>query len=267
MYNCASVKILSLDILLKMAGNETKLLNFFHTNKTVYDSSGDFQVSAAQIIKAVAYVVIMALSLSGNTLVLAVVKKNIGQQMRSVRIYLLTSMAVADLIITVGSMPERLTRALTKDEWLINSALGTALCKATNFFEKLSLSSCSHGSIFGGILPAQKVFYKLQGFYSYWFGVVSLRALLFSNTLLWWTVERTRENVVSSSTILPKLEDLVPNFSCTTSANSCSSSIPLHFNSLQTLATPISIPNRTGKSGFSCHKPCRSRGQNQPKSS
>ena len=129
-----------MDILLKMAGNETKLLNFVHTNKTVYDSSGDFQVSAAQIIKAVAYVVIMALSLCGNTLVLTVVKKNIGQQMRSVRIYLLTSMAVADLIITVGSMPERLTRALTKDEWLIDSALGTALCKATNFFEKLSLS-------------------------------------------------------------------------------------------------------------------------------
>lgn len=100
----------------------------------------DFQVSKQQIIKAVAYIIIMALSLCGNTLVLVAVKKNIGGSMRSVRNYLLTSMAVIDLVITLGSMPERLTRALTNDEWLIKGAVGVALCKATNFFEKLSFS-------------------------------------------------------------------------------------------------------------------------------
>lgn len=128
-----------------MNGSQTDFFNSSHTNSSPLSAAGnnfpeDFQVSTKQILKAVAYVAIMALSLCGNALVLVVVKKNIGGRMRSVRNYLLTSMAAIDLVITVGSMPERLTRVLTNDEWLIEGALGVALCKATNFFEKLSLS-------------------------------------------------------------------------------------------------------------------------------
>ena len=104
------------------------------------DLTEDFQVSEEHIIKAAAYATIMLLSLCGNTLVLVAVKKNIGGRMHSARNYLLTSLAVIDLVITVGSMPERLTRALTNDVWLIEGAMGVALCKATNFFEKLSFN-------------------------------------------------------------------------------------------------------------------------------
>ena len=104
------------------------------------DLPEDFQVSKEQIIKAVAYATIMLLSLCGNTLVLVVVKKNIGGRMHSAHNYLLTSLAVIDLVITVGSMPERLTRALTNDVWLVEGAIGVALCKATNFFEKFSFN-------------------------------------------------------------------------------------------------------------------------------
>lgn len=104
------------------------------------DLTEDFQVSKEQIIKAAAYATIMLLSLCGNTLVLVAVKKNIGGRMHSARNYLLTSLAVIDLVITVGSMPERLTRVLTNDVWLIEGAMGVALCKATNFFEKLSFN-------------------------------------------------------------------------------------------------------------------------------
>lgn len=104
------------------------------------DHLEDFQVSKEQIIKAVAYAVIILLSLCGNTLVLVVVKKNIGGRMHSAHYYLLTSLAVIDLVITVGSMPERLTRALTNDAWLVEGVMGVALCKATNFFEKLSFN-------------------------------------------------------------------------------------------------------------------------------
>lgn len=104
------------------------------------DLTEDFQVSKEQIIKAAAYATIMLLSLCGNTLVLVAVKKNIGGRMHSARNYLLTSLAVIDLVITVGNMPERLTRALTNDVWLIEGGMGVALCKATNFFEKLSFN-------------------------------------------------------------------------------------------------------------------------------
>lgn len=112
--------------------NVTKVSDPVHTSKTPADSSEDLQVSMAQIAKAVAYAAIMVLSICGNALVLIVVKRNVGGQMRSVRNYLLTSMAATDLLITIGSMPERLTRVLTKDEWLIDGAIGTELCKVTN---------------------------------------------------------------------------------------------------------------------------------------
>ena len=104
------------------------------------DLPKDFQVPKEEIIKAAAYATIMLLSLCGNTLVLVVVKKNIGGRMHSARNYLLTSLAVIDLVLTVGSMPERLVRALTNDVWLIEGAMGVVLCKATNFFEKLSFN-------------------------------------------------------------------------------------------------------------------------------
>ena len=87
-----------------------------------------------------AYVVVMLFSLIGNSLVIVVVKKNIGGQMKSVGNYLLLSMASADLILTVGNMPERVTRSLTGDQWLIDGLMGIILCKATNFFEKLSIT-------------------------------------------------------------------------------------------------------------------------------
>ena len=134
--------LLYLQYSLKMTANQTEVFNHFYTNKSRTDSSEhleDLQGLMAQIFKAIAYVVIMALSLGGNTLVLIVVKKNIGGHMRSIRNCLLTSMAATDLLITVGNMPERLTRVLTNDEWLIQGALGTALCKTTNFIEKLCL--------------------------------------------------------------------------------------------------------------------------------
>lgn len=121
-----------------MNRSRTDSFNLSHT--VAGDHPEDFQVSKEQIIKAVTYVTIMLLSLCGNTLVLAVVKKNIGGRMHSARNYLLTSLAVIDLVITVGSMPERLTRVLTNDTWLIEGAIGVALCKATNFFEKLSFN-------------------------------------------------------------------------------------------------------------------------------
>lgn len=125
-----------------MGANQTEVFNYLYTNISTTDSSEHMegrQVLMAQIFKAIAYIVIMALSLCGNTLVLVVVKKNIGGQMRSIRNCLLTSMAATDLFITIGNMPERLTRVLANDKWLIQGALGTVLCKATNFIEKLCL--------------------------------------------------------------------------------------------------------------------------------
>lgn len=172
--------------------NVTSVFNSSHSNtKAPSDSSEQFPVSTAQIIKAVAYVTIMVLSLCGNTLVLIVVKKNIGGQMRSVRNYLLTSMAAIDLVITVGSMPERLTRVLTIDEWLIEGSIGTALCKATNFFEKLSLSVSTLNLVlvavdrfFAVMFPHRKYFTRRRAFTA--IGLIWSLSALYCSPILYY---------------------------------------------------------------------------------
>ena len=147
--------------------------DFFNVSGHTVDADNpeDFQVSTEQIIKAAAYATIMLLSLCGNTLVLIVVKKNIGGRMHSTRNYLLTSLAVIDLVITVGSMPERLTRVLTNDVWLIEGVMGVALCKATNFFEKLSFNVSTLSLVFIAVdrflavmFPHQKYFTNRRAF-------------------------------------------------------------------------------------------------------
>jgi len=155
------------------------------------DHPEDSQVSKEQITKVAAYATIMLLSLCGNTLVLIVVKKNIGGRMHSARNYLLTSLAVIDLVLTVGSMPERLVRALTNDVWLIEGAMGVTLCKATNFFEKLSFNVSTLSLVLIAVdrflavmFPHQKYFTNRRAFAA--IGLIWLLSAVYWSPILYY---------------------------------------------------------------------------------
>jgi len=90
--------------------------------------------------KCMAYGVIVAFSIIGNSLVIAAFKLNINGKLRTVNSMLIVSMAAGDLLLTLGSTPERITRIFVNGQWIIGGHLGIFLCKTTNYFEKLCMN-------------------------------------------------------------------------------------------------------------------------------
>ncbi|XP_068742665.1 QRFP-like peptide receptor [Montipora capricornis] len=170
-----------------MDSNDTQLqFNFIIPNRSSTDvrqADPHISMSAQTTAEALAYVVIMFLSVFGNGLVLVVLKKNIGGQMRSTRNYLLTSMAAIDLLVTIGSMPERLTRALTNDQWLIEGFLGVTLCKVTNFFEKLSFSVSTLNIVLIAMDRFLAILFPLKKFFTIPRARVAIAMVWFSSAL------------------------------------------------------------------------------------
>ncbi|KAK3711917.1 hypothetical protein QZH41_000898 [Actinostola sp. cb2023] len=91
-------------------------------------------------LKAAAYFGIFLTSLIGNCLVIAAYKLNLNRKIRTVSNTFIVSMAAADLSITLASVPERITRVLASNQWLLPGTLGVVTCKLVNFIEKLSLN-------------------------------------------------------------------------------------------------------------------------------
>lgn len=100
------------------------------------DSSVVFQPN---ILEAFGYIFIFITSFIGNIIVIIVVKRNMGGKLRSVSYYLIFSLAVADLFMAIGNVPERITRSITSDAWLLRGDLGIAVCKLVNFVEKMAI--------------------------------------------------------------------------------------------------------------------------------
>ena len=90
--------------------------------------------------KCAAYSIVVAFSIIGNSLVIAAFKVNISGKLRTVNSMFIVSMAAGDLLLTLGSTPERITRILVSEQWIIGGNLGIFLCKTTNYLEKLCMN-------------------------------------------------------------------------------------------------------------------------------
>lgn len=111
--------------------NETNGTNM----KSVLEES-----DASKAFKTIAYSIILLTSLIGNSLLILAIKRNINGRMKTVSNLLIASVALSDLIMTIWSFPERMTRILTNDSWLIPGVIGSILCKTVNFTEKVSIT-------------------------------------------------------------------------------------------------------------------------------
>lgn len=90
--------------------------------------------------KILAYGVIVFFSVIGNSLIIAAFKLNTGGKLRTVNNMFIVSMAAADLLMTLGSIPERITRILVNEQWIIGGNAGIFFCRTTNFVEKLCVN-------------------------------------------------------------------------------------------------------------------------------
>ncbi|XP_032218153.2 RYamide receptor [Nematostella vectensis] len=112
-----------------------------NTSELVFDYFNvETDSETAIAFKVLSYAVIMVVSIVGNSFVILAFRRNVTGQMRSVYNLMVVSIAVGDLLLAVCSIPERITRIVTYDSWLVPGDLGTALCKLVNFVEKISIT-------------------------------------------------------------------------------------------------------------------------------
>ena len=81
------------------------------------------------VFKVLAYAVVMALSLIGNSLVIGSVYQNRNRRMRTVSNNLIVNLCIADLLITVCNIPRMISIELVGFEWLVGGTFGLFTCK------------------------------------------------------------------------------------------------------------------------------------------
>ncbi|XP_078370455.1 neuropeptide Y receptor type 6-like [Oculina patagonica] len=88
-------------------------------------------------VKIFCYCVLFLLAVLGNSLLIAIIKKN--KRMQTITNYLIINMAVSDILITVLAVPRQITETLLGPRrWLVDGLLGSVLCKSLSFFQDIS---------------------------------------------------------------------------------------------------------------------------------
>ena len=122
-----------------MSGKDI-LGNISYNDNATLLSSFSSDSSVEKCFKLLAYGLAVIFSVIGNSLVIAAFKLNPNGKLRTVNNMFIVSMAGGDLLLTLGSIPERITRILVSDQWIIEGNLGIFLCKMTNYVEKLCMN-------------------------------------------------------------------------------------------------------------------------------
>ena len=86
--------------------------------------------------KTIAILIVLLTALIGNSMVLAVIKKN--SRIRTTVNYLILNMAVSELLVPVVVLPRRISRLYHPGNFQVGGVLGTLICKFPYFCENLS---------------------------------------------------------------------------------------------------------------------------------
>ncbi|KXJ26273.1 hypothetical protein AC249_AIPGENE297 [Exaiptasia diaphana] len=77
-----------------------------------------------KVVEAALYGIIAVISIVGNSFLILAYRRNITGQMRSVYNLLVASIGASDLLLAIWSIPERMTRVIMDDAWLIDGVMG-----------------------------------------------------------------------------------------------------------------------------------------------
>ena len=117
------------------------------SNQTVDSMGGDdecpahFATTAERVGKLIAYIIIFVISLTGNTLIIYVVRKSRNIQRNAS--YLILNMAVSDLFTPVFVIPTKIVQIILdidEERWLITGLGGQITCKLLRFVLDIPLS-------------------------------------------------------------------------------------------------------------------------------
>ena len=97
----------------------------------------DFDTSTG--IKTASFLLLVIISLPGNSLLVAVVLKNANKRMRTPSNYFILSMAYGDILLTVYSMPQFGILTAYRFRWLVSGVAGAVLCRIAFFVGEYSI--------------------------------------------------------------------------------------------------------------------------------
>ena len=134
---------------------------------------------AAKVCKTLAYSLLLAVSLLGNTLIIMVVCRD--EKMKTTTNLLIVNMAVSDLLVPIFAMPRANVEIFYGNlRWLIDGAFGEALCKLTAFFQDISTA----------VSVQSLVAIAVDRFYAVWFPLKAARIkprVKYVILLIWFT--------------------------------------------------------------------------------
>ena len=93
----------------------------------------------AVVVKVIAYSLMMAASLMGNSLVLLIVYKNTSKQTRIASDFFIVNMACADILVSLLNVPIEIKHLVHGREWMVGEDIATVLCKLFYFIWPFSL--------------------------------------------------------------------------------------------------------------------------------
>ena len=197
---------------IRMANSSFKYHEFatIEKNGSSQNYNADEDSFIEMFFKCLVYALIVIFSIIGNSLTIAAFKLNINGKLHTVNNMFIVSMAAGDLLLTLGSTPERIIRTLTNDQWLLEGNFGVFLCKLANFLEKLCMNvSIVHVSMvaidrfFVVFYPRKKIITKKKAL---WFIIMAwLAPALFCVPLLYYAnLDRTNGKVFCKTRVFFK---------------------------------------------------------------
>ncbi|EDO41183.1 predicted protein [Nematostella vectensis] len=110
------------------------------SNPSTASNASSVLTSKGESSQVAAFVVIFILSVAGNSLVIAVVKRNVNGTLKTPTNVFIAHMAVADIVATLFGVPTMITRILLKGEWISGDKFGLVLCKIVPFLIETSFA-------------------------------------------------------------------------------------------------------------------------------
>ena len=118
----------------------TNAVSVFNLSLNASSKIGKSCFQDASFVQVLAYVVILLVSLVGNSMTVIVVLR--GRLHRKNVHLFLVNMAIADLVVTVVYMPRMVVMMLYGTSWLVTGTVGLILCRTVPFLHHMSILVC-----------------------------------------------------------------------------------------------------------------------------
>lgn len=101
-----------------------------------YDQADSFELL---VVKTSICMLVLSLSLIENVIVLAVLRKNYRNRLRTANSYFLANMSIADALFALQNLPLAYNHFMLKAHWVLQGPVGMVLCKIDVFFSLISM--------------------------------------------------------------------------------------------------------------------------------